>query len=138
MFAFAQTEVTTAVSAASSLLDGRSDAMVILVAVLVIVAVWIWKVVLPQKASDQRPRDADKEIHRQNANTLAELSKVTTGIHDKTAQSHKTLSAMVEVKEIELCALGKISDFTKCDIREEISEAKGVLRAIRVGATSDT
>jgi hypothetical protein len=34
-------------------------------------------------------------------------------------------------------AIGKIADFTKCDIREELSEARGVIRAIRVGATSD-
>jgi hypothetical protein len=130
-------DTATAVSTGSSLLADRSDAMVILVLVIIAVILWIWKVVIPQKQSDAKLRDADKEIHMQNANTLAELSKVTTGIHDKTNQSHKTISAMMEVKEIELGAIGKIADFTKCDIREELSEARGVIRAIRVGATSD-
>ena len=130
-------DTTTAVTTGTSLLADRSDAMVILVIVLAGVILWIWKVVIPQKQSEARLRDADKEIHMQNANTLSELSKVTTGIHDKTDRSFKTISAMMEVKEIELGAIGKIADFTKCDLKEELSEARGVIRAIRIGTTSE-
>lgn len=128
----------TAASTASSLLSDRSDAMVILVGVLGIVALWIWKIQIPAKQSEQKLREADKEIHHQNAATLAELSKVTTGIHDKTVHTHKNLTAMMEVKDIELDCLSKLADYTKCNIQSELSEAKGVIRSIRAGATSET
>ena len=109
-------DTTTAVTTGTNFLSNRSDAMVILVLVLVGVILFIWKILIPQKQSEARLRDADKEIHRMNANTLTELSKVTTGIHEKTTQSHKTISAMMEVKEIELTAIGKIAEVTNCDL----------------------
>ncbi len=134
----AQVDVgTAAVGTASSILADRSDAMVILVGVLGLVALWVWKVILPQKASEQRLRDADKAIHQQNAATLSELGKVTTGIHQTTLHSNTTLRAIVEVKEIELECIGKIADVAKCDIRDKLAEARGVMRAVRAGATSD-
>lgn len=136
-FAQVDAATSTAVGTASSILADRSDAMVILVGLIGLAAFWLWKIHLPQKQSEQKLREADKEIHQTNATTLAELSKVTAGIHETTAHSSSTLRAIVEVKEIELECIGKMADFTKCDIREKISEARGVIRAIRSGATSD-
>lgn len=134
---FAQVDVTTAAGTASSILADRSDAMVILVAVLGILVLWIWKVLIPQKASDQKLREADKEIHQTNAATLAKLSEVTTGIHATTQHSNTTLNAMLIVKKIELDCLTKVSLHTGCDLRESLSEARGVLMAVEAGVTTD-
>lgn len=128
---------SAAASTASSILSDRSDAMVILVGLIGLVAFWLWKIHLPQKQSEQRLRESDKEIHQANATTLSELSKVTTGIHQTTQHSSTTLRAMVEVKEIEFECIGKIAEFTKCDIRDKLAEARGVIRAVRAGATQD-
>jgi hypothetical protein len=129
---------TTAVGTASSILADRSDAMVILVGLIGLAAFWLWKIHLPQKQSEQKLREADKEIHQTNAATLAELSKVTTGIHQTTLHTNTTLRAIVEVEDIKLECIGMIADATKCDVRDQLAEARGVMRAVRVGATSDS
>jgi cytoskeletal protein RodZ len=125
----------TAVSTATGILADRSDAMIILVGVIVLAALWLWKVHIPRQESERKLREADKEIHAANANTLSELSKITTGIHQTTTHSHTTIRAMLEVKEIELDCIDTVSEKAGCDIRAKISEARGVLRAVRAGAT---
>jgi hypothetical protein len=127
--------VSTAVNTTTSFLSDRSDAMVILVAVIVLFALWLWKVHIPRQESERKLREADKEIHSANAATLAELSKITTGIHQHTAHSTTTLRAMIEVKEIEIDCIDKVSNAAGCDIRDKLAEARGVLRAVRAGAT---
>ena len=127
----------TAASTVSSLLSDRSDAMVILVGLIIVAILWIWKVLIPQRESDQALREADKKIHQENAATLSKLSAVTASIHSNTAHSNTTIRAMLEVKEIELDCIGMISNHTQCDVRDKLAEAKGVLRAVRSGATTD-
>jgi hypothetical protein len=127
--------VSTAVNTTTSFLADRSDAMVILVIVIGFFGWWMWKVHIPRQESERKLREADKEIHQANANTLAELSKITTGIHQNTLHSTTTLRAMVEVKEIEIDCLDKVSNKAGCDIRDKLAEARGVLRAVRAGAT---
>jgi cytoskeletal protein RodZ len=126
---------TTAVSTGTTLLADRSDAMVILVGVIALAALWIWKVHIPRVESERKLHEANKEIHQTNANTLGELSKVTSSIHTTSTQSNTTLRAIVEIKEIELECIGVIAEKTQCDIKDKISEARGVMRAVRVGAT---
>jgi hypothetical protein len=131
-------QVDTAVTAAgtvSNILTDRSDAMVILVAVLGILALWVWKVLIPQKASDQKLREADKEIHQANAATLAKLSEVTAGIHATTQHSNTTLRAIIEVEELKLDIVGKVAEAAGCDVRTELGKCHGVLIAVRAGAT---
>ena len=137
MIAQGELGVGAAASTASSILADRSDAMVILVGLIGLVAFWLWKIHLPQKQSEQKLRESDKIIHEINSQTLSELSKLTGGIHQTTQHSSSTIRAMVEVKEIEIECMGKIAELTKCDIRDKLSEARGVLRAVRAGATSD-
>jgi hypothetical protein len=127
--------VSTAVTTTTSFLTDRSDAMVILVMVIAFGVLWMWKVHIPRQESERKLREADKEIHQANASTLAELSKITTGIHQSTAHSSTTLRAMLEVKEIEIDCIDKVSTAAGCDIRDKLAEARGVLRAVRVGAT---
>ncbi|MFO0940070.1 MAG: hypothetical protein U0930_04820 [Pirellulales bacterium] len=127
---------TTAIQSTNSLLSNRSDAMVILVGLIVLAAFWLWKIQLPRLESERKLREADKEIHRTNSETLAKLSTLTEGIHQTTNNSLTTIHAMVEVKEIELDCITEIADKTECDVREKIAEAKGVLRAVRAGVTS--
>lgn len=134
---FAQDVTTTAVGTASTILEDRSDAMVILVAVLGILALWIWKVLIPQKASEQKLREADKEIHAQNASTLSKLTDVAKSIHTTTMHSNSTLRAFTEIKHKELCMLDKVSTAAGCDIKSDLSECRGILSAVRAGATSD-
>jgi len=109
--------------------------MVILVSVLGILALWIWKVSIPQKASDQKLREADKEIHQTNAATLSKLTEITGNINTTTTNSNTTLRAIIEVKEIELELVGKVAIAAGCDVRTELAECRGVLRAVREGAT---
>ena len=132
-----QVDVTAAAGTASSILADRSDAMVILVGMIGLVALWVWKILIPQKASDQKLREADKEIHLANAATLQKLGEVTTGIHQVTIHSNTTLRAMVEVKDLEFDVMGKISQHTGCDVKEELAEMRGVMRAVRSGATTE-
>lgn len=135
MIAQGEIGVGAAASTASSILADRSDAMVILVGLIGLVAFWLWKIHLPQKQSDMKLREADKLIHETNSQTLSELSKVTTDIHKNVTHNFTTIRAMVEVKEIELECIGKIAELTKCNIGEMLAEARGVLRAVRSGAT---
>lgn len=130
-------DTATAVSTGSSLLADRSDAMVILVGVIALAALWIWKVHIPRVESERKLHEANKEIHQTNANTLGELSKVTASIHSTTLSSNTTIRAIVEVKELELDCIGVVAEKTGCDIRDKLSEARGVMRAVRVGATMD-
>lgn len=127
----------TAINSTSSFLADRSDAMVILVGLILLGALWIWKVHIPRQESDRRMREADKEIHRTNSETLSQLSKVTENISKTTSSSCTTIHAMVEVKEIELNCISSIADKTQCDIKEQIAEARGVLRAVKAGVTTD-
>ncbi len=126
---------TTAINTGTSLLSNRSDAMVILVGFLALAALWIWKVHIPRVESERKLHEANKEIHQTNADTLGELCKVTTSIHATATHSNTTLRAIVEIKEIELECIDVIAEKTQCDIRDKISEARGVMRAVRVGAT---
>ena len=130
-------DTATAVSTGSSILADRSDAMVILVGVIALAALWIWKVHIPRVESERKLHEANKEIHQTNANTLGELSKVTASIHSTTLNSNTTIRAIVEVKELELDCIGVVAEKTGCDIRDKLSEARGVMRAVRVGATMD-
>ena len=126
---------TTAISTGTSLLSNRSDAMVILVAFLALAALWIWKVHIPRVESERKLHEANKEIHQTNADTLGELCKVTTSIHATANHSNTTLRAIVEIKEIELECIDVIAEKTQCNIKDKISEARGVMRAVRVGVT---
>ena len=137
-FIFAQDPVSATAGSVGNLLADRSDAMVILVGVMVLFGFWMWKIHLPRQESDRKLKEADKLIHETNALTLAELGKVTAGVHITTIDSNKTLRAMVEVKHIELDALAIVSRAANCDLREQLAEARGVLRAVAHGATSDT
>jgi hypothetical protein len=130
-------DTVTAVNAGSSILANRSDAMVILVGLIALAALWIWKIHIPRVESERKLHEANKEIHQTNANTLGELSKVTSTIHTTTINSNTTLRAIVEVKELELECIGVVAEKSGCDIRDKLSEARGVMRAVRVGATLD-
>jgi hypothetical protein len=130
-------DTVTAVNAGSSILANRSDAMVILVGLIALAALWIWKIHIPRVESERKLHEANKEIHQTNANTLGELSKVTSTIHATTINSNTTLRAIVEVKELELECIGVVAEKSGCDIRDKLSEARGVMRAVRVGATLD-
>lgn len=127
--------VSTAVTTTTSFLADRSDAMVILVIFIAFGAWWMWKVQIPRLESERKLREADKEIHQANAATLAELSKITTGIHQSTSNSNTTLRAMLVVKKIEIDCIDKVSTAAGCDIRDKLAEARGVLRAVEAGAT---
>jgi cytoskeletal protein RodZ len=132
----AQIDAATSVTgAATSILSDRSDAMVILVGMIALAGFWLWKVHMPRQQFEQKLREADKAIHQSNANTLEELSKVTTTVHQTTTHSNTTLRAMVEVKEIELDCIGRVAEKAQCDISSQLAEARGVLRAVRAGAT---
>ncbi len=125
----------TAASTASSILADRSDAMVILIVVIGMFAFWMWKVHIPRMESQRKLHESDKEIHRTNAETLAKLGDMTSGIHQ--TSTHKLDHATRDDRNQgdRLDCLSKVSEAAKCDLRNEIAEAKGVLRAVKAGVT---
>lgn len=136
-YIFAQDPVSVTAGSVGSLLADRSDAMVILVGVMVLFGFWMWKIHLPRQESDRKLKEADKIIHETNSKTLAELGRVSAGVHVTAIDSNKTLRAMVEVKHIELDCLAVVSRAANCDLKEQLAEARGVLRAVAHGVTND-
>ncbi len=124
-----------AVTSASSFLAERSDAMVILVAMIALAAFWLWKIHLPRIEHQKKIYESQQDILRTSARTLDELCKSTQGIDTTTRTNASTLHAILAIKEIELDCIAKVCEKTQCDLREPIAEARGVLRAVRAGAT---
>ena len=126
----------TAVTTATGILSTRSDAMIILVIVLAGVGLWIWKVLIPRQASEQKLREDMTKILATNSDTLAELSKVSSSIHTNTSQSNTTLNAMVAIKYMEVDCIEVIAKNSGLDLTKPLSEIRGVLKAVEHGATS--
>lgn len=133
---FAQIDPNTAVNATTSILEGRSESLIILVLVILVFGFWLWKIHLPRVESEKRLREADKEIQKTNTQTLAEISKVTASIHGTTHHSSNTLSAMLTVKKIEVDCIEAVSQNSGIDLTKQLSEIRGVLKAVESGATS--
>jgi hypothetical protein len=135
---FAQVDPATAAAAAStasSILSTRSDAMVILVLGLVVLGLWVWKVLIPRQAAEQKLRDDMTKILATNSDTLAELSKVSGSIHENATHSNTTLNAMVAIKHMEVDCIEHIANHAGCDLTRPLSEIRGVLKAVEHGAT---
>lgn len=134
---FAQVDTAaTAVSAASSILEGRSESLVILVLFVAAGLLWVWKVTLPRMDSDRKLREADKEIQKTNSETLQKLTDVTSTIHRTTSKSSHTMSAFLEIKKIEVDCIENVATKVGCDLIKPLSEIRGVLKAIEAGSTS--
>ena len=130
---FAQAETTA--TAVSSVLSGRSDPMIILVAVLVLAGLWIWYIAVPRAASDRKIQEASQETSRINAETLKQLTAVTTSMHGRVNQSGTTLNAILTIKKIEIDCFDAIATATNCNLNKQISEMRGVVMAVENGAT---
>lgn len=138
MMFFSQIDPATAAAAAttaSGILSTRSDAMVILVIFLALGGLWIWKVLIPRQAAEQKLRDDMTKILATNSDTLAELSKVSGSIHSTTANSNTTLNAMIAIKTMEVDCIEHIANHAGCDLTRPLSEIRGVLKAVEHGAT---
>lgn len=129
-----------AVRSATSLLQERGDAMLILTSVFALAGLWIWKVVIPERAS-RREQDVLRESARvvteklhsetlaKQAETIAALGQVTAMIHDTTTHTHNNTTVLIRLSELQVECTEKISQHCGCDsVRESLSEMRGIIK----------
>lgn len=138
MFFFAQDPATavTAANAASTLLSGRSDSMIMLAGVGVLAGLWIWYIAIPKSKADVDSRKMQDETSRMHAETLDKLTQVTSAIHTNTSRSGTTLNAIMTIKKLEIDCFDTIANATNCNLNRQISEMRGVVMAVENGATT--
>lgn len=129
-----------AINNATELLRGRGDAMVILTSIFALAGLWVWKVVIPERAA-RREQDALREAARmeteklhsetlaKQADTIAALGQVTAMIHDTTTHTHNNTTALLQMAELQVNCTERISQHVGCDdVRESLSEMRGVIK----------
>lgn len=142
MYLLGETDISEPLKTATEFLGTRGDAMVILVAFLVGLGFWIWKVVIPNQTSQRDNNAKLVDIQQQQvttlnqqAQTLSKLTEVCERTDSRTEISGSTINAMKEIKKIEIGCFKKISEACAVDIKEELAEMHGVIRAIENGVT---
>lgn len=136
------TEISTdeALRSATSLLQDRGDAMLILTSIFALAGLWIWKVVIPERAA-RREQDVLREAARieteklhsetlaKQAETIAALGQVTAMIHDTTTHTHNNTAVLIRLSELQVDCIEKISQHCGCDaVRESLSEMRGIIK----------
>ena len=129
-----------AVRSATALLQNRGDAMLILTSIFALAGLWIWKVVIPERAS-RREQDVLREAARieteklhsetlaKQAETIAALGQVTAMIHDTTTNTHNNTTVLIRLSELQVDCTEKISQHCGCDsVRESLSEMRGIIK----------
>lgn len=130
----------TAINSATELLRGRGDAMVILTSIFAMAGLWVWKVVIPERAA-RREQDALREAARmeteklhsetlaKQADTIAALGQVTAMIHDTTNNTHNNTTVLLRLSELHIDCAEKISHHVGCDsVRDSLSEMRGIVK----------
>ena len=128
------------VRGATTLLQDRGDAMLILTSIFALAGLWIWKVVIPERAS-RREQDVLREAARieteklhsetlaKQAETIAALGQVTAMIHDTTTHTHNNTTVLLRLSELQVDCTEKISQHCGCDsVRESLSEMRGIIK----------
>lgn len=139
LLAEATTDLATG---AAEILKGRSESLVILAIGAVVGGLWIWKVVVPERASARDMRASaetarhlsdqkQQEIALKQADTIAALGQVTTAIHGTTQLTQESIDVLIEVSKLQVDCLAKVSSATGCDLRDPLSEMRGVLKMVR-------
>lgn len=117
------------VDAATSLLSGRSDAMLILAIGAALVGLWIWKVVIPERSSKQENAAKQLEIQQKQGEIIAELSKVTSATHTTANDMHMRVKVMFAVSSVQTEILRKLTE-GKLPVGEELAQIKGMYHLI--------
>lgn len=139
-----EVSVDSIVPDTTELLSDRGDAMLILTIILAMGALWVWKVVIPERAA-RRDQDALREAARleteklhsetlaKQADTIAALGQVTATIHDTTTHTHNNTAILVRVAELHMECVDKISQHCGCDaVRDSLSEIRGIIKMATV------
>ena len=130
----------SAIDNATSLLSDRGDAMLILTSIFALAWLWVWKVVIPERTA-RREQDALREAARleteklhsetlaKQADTIAALGQVTAMIHDTTTHTHNNTTVLIQVAELQLDCVDKISKHCGCDsVHESMSEMRAIIK----------
>ena len=125
---------------ATSLLSGRGDAMLILTIIFASAGLWVWKVVIPERAA-RREQDTLREAARleteklhsetlaKQADTIAALGQVTATIHDTTTHTRNNTTVLIQVAELQIECFDRISQHVGCDVvRDNLSELRGIIK----------
>ena len=136
----ADTPTAEVVRSATSLLQDRGDAMLILTSIFALAGLWIWKVVIPERAS-RREQDALREAARveteklhsetlaKQAETIAALGQVTAMIHDTTNNTHNNTAVLLRLSELHIDCAEKITHHVGChSVRDSLSEMRGIVK----------
>lgn len=136
----ADVSVDSTIHDATALLSNRGDAMLILTIIFALGGLWVWKVVIPERAA-RRDQDARREAARleteklhsetlaKQADTIAALGQVTATIHDTTRHTHSNTNVLLQAAEIQMECVDKIGRHVNCDaIHDSLSELRGIIK----------
>lgn len=125
----------------TELLSDRGDAMLILTIILAMGGLWVWKVVIPERAA-RRDQDTLREAARleteklhsetlaKQADTIAALGQVTATIHDTTTHTHNNTTVLLQAVSLQVDCAEKLSQHVGCDsVRDSLSELRGLIKA---------
>jgi len=136
----ADVSVDSTIHDATSLLSNRGDAMLILTIIFALGGLWVWKIVIPERAA-RREQDALREAARieteklhsetlaKQADTIAALGQVTATIHDTTRHTHSNTNVLMRAAELQMECADRISQHVGCDaVRDSLSELRGIIK----------
>lgn len=131
--------VSTGVDGVTSVLDGRSESLVILVGIIILAGLYIWFVVVPSRKDDSEAKklaatqDAEHkrrqdEIQMLQAKSIESLASVTKDTHVNSKITKTNTQTIIEAIGLEYRALRKINDTIEgVDISDELSKGEGLL-----------
>lgn len=128
-----------AINSFTEIMQGRGDAMLILAIIMAILALWVWKVTIPERKihreEEVKARDSQRateksqqEILIKQAETLAALGQVTSQIHGTSVATKEGMNVLLNLVDLQILCLGKIVVKPDCDIRDEVNQMRGILK----------
>lgn len=115
----------------TTLLSGRSDTVFLLVVAAVLLVLYVWKIVIPDREAKRKMQEKQQEITEQQAKTLAEICRVSTNIDANTMNTFQHTTAIVHVLGKFVDCMRKATEKTGVDISDELSEMRGMLSVVR-------
>lgn len=135
----AQVSVKTGVETVGSVLQDRSDALVILVGILILLGMYIWFVIVPNRREEAKYREEKRkediesrrredEIKLMQASGIAELSKTSANVDRTTSSTRDLALAIIDAKRIQFDALSVINEsMENIDISDFIAQGNAIL-----------
>lgn len=125
----AQTEAVA--DSVTKLLSDRSDTVFLLCVAAMLLVLYVWKIVIPDREAKRKMQEKQQEITEQQAKTLAEICRVSTSIESNTTNTYQHTAAIVNVLGKFVECIRKATEQSGVDISDELSEMRGMLSVVR-------